>query len=147
MKQKIHTLIYKISIAVIGLAVLSLFYIGYMVFWPYQTINFTKTENIEVVNKTLKHGEDVQIKVSYCRHTDTQATVTRELHDGLIYLMPEITTHTGKGCQTDRILSMGEIPNALPDGKYTMLITLQFKVNALRTITQTLATEPFTVVK
>lgn len=147
--NRLHQTFYIISMTGITLAILTLLYAGYMLFWPVKTVTFTQTEKLEIVNenKTVKVGEDLFYKVSYCRYTDTQAKVTREIHDGVIYVLPEIQTNLTKGCFTDRVINIGTMPKAIAPGKYSMYTTIEFKVNALRTVTHTLTTEDFYVIK
>lgn len=147
--KKIHKILYILSMTVILAAIFALLYLGYMLYWPVKTIEFKNNGDLEIVNlnKEVRQGEQLEYKISYCRFTDQQAIVTRVIQDGLIYIMPPIQTNTGIGCQYDKIMSIAEIPKAIPPGKYQMLITVEFKINPLRTITHSLYTEPFTVVK
>lgn len=147
--KTVHKIFNIISLATIISAIFTLLILGYMLYWPIKTIEFKNTSDLEVVNpnKEIKQGEQLEYKISYCRFTDKQAIVTRVIQDGLIYIMPPIQTHTGIGCQEDKIMSIAEIPKAIPPGIYKMLITVEFKINPLRTITHTLYTEQFTVVK
>ncbi len=133
----------------IGLALLALLYAGYLYFWPVKTLTFEKTDSIEITNenKEVRAGEELFYKVSYCRYTNEQAKVTREIHDGIVYIMPEMQVNLATGCFKDRKVSVGEIPKAIQPGKYSMYITISFKVNPLRTITHTLTSETFNVVR
>lgn len=147
--NRLHQTFYIISMTGIALAILALLYAGYLLFWPIKTVTFTQIENLEIVNenKTVKIGQDLFYKVSYCRYTNRQAKVTREIHDGVIYVLPEIQTNLATGCFKDQVINIGTMPKAIVPGKYSMYTTIEFKVNALRTVTHTLTTEDFYVVK
>ena len=145
-----HKIFYYISMTGIVLTILGLLYVGYMLFWPYKTVTFNQTTNLEILNqnKQLRAGEELQYKVSYCRYTDKVAIITRTIQDGVLYILPPIEgAKVAEGCKENATVSIAQIPKAIPPGKYTMVVTLQYKLNPLRTETHTLATEPFYVVK
>lgn len=150
MKQQGHKIFYYVSMAGITLAILGLLYTGFMLFWPYRTVTFNQTQNLEVLNenKQVRAGEDLQYKISYCRYTDKQAIITRTLQDGVVYILPPVqATKVAEGCADNVTVNIATIPKAIPPGKYTMVVSLEYRINPLRTITHTLATEPFYVVK
>lgn len=146
---RVHKLVYVGSMIGIGVAIISLFYMGYLIFWPVKTLTFAQTEGLKIVNENqqVRAGEELFYRVSYCRYTDRQAKVTREVHDGIVYIMPEMQVNLATGCFVDRIVSIGEIPKAIQPGTYSMYITIEFKINSLQTVTHTLTTEPFYVVR
>lgn len=149
MKHRGHQIFYYVSMAGIVLAILGLLYTGYMLFWPYKTVTFNQTTNLEVLNqnKQLRAGEELQYKISYCKYTDKIAIITRTIQDGVLYILPPVETKVSEGCKENATVNIAQIPKAIPPGKYTMVITLAYKLNPLRTVTHTLATEPFYVVK
>lgn len=146
MEQKLHKAFYIISMAGLTATIVLLLIVGYMLFWPQKTLTFTDTR-LGVVNKEVRSGQELLFKVDYCRYTDMQARVTREIRDGVVYVLPDIQTSLTKGCHENLTISMGELPKVIQPGKYSMHITIEFKPNRLRTITHTLTTEDFFVVK
>lgn len=149
MKNRGHQIFYYVSMIGISLAILGLFYTGYLLFWPYKTVTFKQTNNLEILNenKQLRAGEDLQYKISYCKYTDKTAIITRTIQDGVLYILPPVEARVSEGCKENATVNIATIPKAIPPGKYTMVINLQYRINPLRTVSHTLATEPFYVVK
>lgn len=150
-EKNIHKtkIFYRFIMAGITVAIIFGFYVAFLVFWPYKPLEILSPNPLEIVNenKTVRVGEEIEYRISYCRNTDQQARVTRTLHDGMIYILPELWTNTGTGCHNDAIISTSIVPKTLPPGKYFLHLNVQFQVNKIRMISYTLMTEEFTVIK
>lgn len=113
-----------------------------LMFYPYKTIDVFKTP-LKILTPEVKRGESVVYEVDYCKYTDQQADVTISFTDGFSYPQPRVTSNTLKGCaKTQRAVI---VPDNLPAQTYHLHITLEYRMNSLRTITKTYDTEKFKV--
>ena len=101
---------------------------------PYQILN---------ENKTVKAGGLLQHKVDYCKYVNISSETIRQFVNGLIFTMPSITTNNPVGCH--EIVATTLVPKELPVGEYYMKITKIYRLNAIRTFTETYTTEKFKV--
>lgn len=71
--------------------------------------------------------------------------VQRQFIDGIIYSLPDSSAQLKRGC--GKLTNSIRIPSSLPPGNYYLQASVSFKVNPIRTITNTYITEKFDVIK
>jgi hypothetical protein len=132
------------SYFVLSLAALLILYIGFNLLYPYQTMS---VENpAPVLNKIVRQGETLAIKLNYEKFTDKPCVVTRQFINDIVYVMPSYSSDYPKGKDT-KISYSTKVPAELPPGEYYVRVTLEYSFPPFRTITYTYVTEKFTVIK
>jgi hypothetical protein len=124
MKRKAYVLYAGLAIASLGL--LTLFY---WAFTGSEALEVTKTT---ITPKTVKAGENVMVKVQYCKFTDDVGRSARRLvGDKREIVLPVIPDEFKKGCHSQ------EIPLPIPDdtspGFYTPRYRITYNTNPLHT--------------
>lgn len=143
----IHKTLYFLSMTGIFFALGTLFYVGYLLFWPYKIAEYPKGPlKILNENKVVKVGEKIQYELSYCKYTYKQPDTTRALQGSIVYTLPEIFSNYKLGCNKV-VINSDTVPDAVPPGQYTLHIKEEYRVNVLRTVTYEVYTEVFNVVK
>ena len=115
--------------------------LGYWLIYPYNPVDLysIKIDSPVVASSVLKY------KISYCKYTDLPSTSVRQLVDGIIIFFPEIVTNNPEGCsESERFL---ELPTYIPSSKYHLRISVSYKVNPLRSITKTITSNEFQLIK
>ena len=113
-------------------------------YWPYKVADVKSPA--KVLTKTVYAGEAMKYEIDFCSYSNTPATLSRRLVNGVIFTLPTITTFPDKGCRKD-VVATTVIPETLPQGMYYLEVTAIHKVNPLRTITVTWRTEEFHVIR
>lgn len=126
-----------------GIIVLIWFILMFWAFFPYKTS--IQKQPYEVSPKVVVQGELLTYEMDYCKYTDVIPTVERQFIDGIIYALPPGNAQLKSGCNT--VMNTIQIPNALPPGHYYLQAIVSFKVNPIRTISNTYITEKFEVIK
>jgi hypothetical protein len=130
-----------IAIPTIVAAYLFLAYFLFTSFYPYQVLDIQG--NAEIMGNTLKPGDPLEYKVSYCKYMNIPGTSYRELVDTVVYNLNSTKSNTPKGCAT-AIMDAGKVPQ-VPKGKYHLHIRIVYKINAFREITVPFETNEFTI--
>src|SRR5688572_6828894 len=95
-------------------------------------------------SEIVQAGSTLVIKRWYCvRDNAPTGRVQRFIQDGIIYLLPEITTHGTPGCHERTFLV--ELPNQLYPGDYLYKTKITYQLNPLRQVTFDLPIIPFKV--
>lgn len=113
-----------------------------MLILPLRTLEFKKSP-ASILTKEVKRGEAVVYEVDYCKYIDNPAELTLAFVDGIMYPQPKSYTNVPRGCRTTQLET--PIPYHLPSGEYYIDLTIEYKVNAIRTVTHNLQTEKFVV--
>lgn len=145
----IKHLIYPIAIFVITIALLLLFYFGYLLLQPFTPPTVTPYP-IPITNKdkVVHYGEPIQTKVVSCVFYAVPVTASVRYQDaaGRFYLFASHDSVNKKGC-TESVQNRDPVPTSLPPGKYIIYVTAVFHVNPLKEVTKVYETEEFTVEK
>jgi len=141
MKDKI---LYWLAIGTILLTMGTIFYVFYLLFYPFKTFEVLNSP-FPLVKKELKRGEAILYRTSFCRYTDISATIIQQIINETIISLPIIQAESPKGC-FEKIISNIKVPSEISSGKAYLNITFVFKVNPLRDIIYTARTEEFTVI-
>ena len=83
--------------------------------------------------------------IDYCKHRNVQVDVSRELIDGIVYTLPEISSNFPEGCHKIDVARV-TIPEQVQPGTYKLRLTAVFNVNAFQQQTQVVETEEFEVI-
>lgn len=135
----------KSFIAMLLVSWMSLLYIGWLVFWPFKTME-TKNLPYPILNSPVEAGQIVVWEVDSCRYTDIAADVTRTLvGEVTIQLNSEYQT-LAKGCSVYRVATT-IIPSYTPEGKYHIEIAATYRINPIRQIDRHFRTQEFEVIR
>ena len=116
--------------------------VAYWLLYPYNPI-----DNSEVImaDKTVQQGQLSSYKFDYCKNEEYPAKVRKDFVDGIIFQMESPKSTLPTGCHS--IVVPLPIPETLPPGMYKVRITAIYRVNPIRTITNIIETETFSVIK
>jgi hypothetical protein len=142
MKKALNIGIYIVFIMAFGIV----FYGAYLLFYPIKYYESKQPYRIVNENKEVRVGENLIYEVEYCKYIDyLPQRVIRSLVNGFVYDLPVSTAgNFPKGCRTTQV----NVPMIVPDSlaynhEYHMQITVDYKLNILRTETRTFETEDF----
>jgi hypothetical protein len=138
--------LYIAAMSSLLLASILLVYVFYLLFYPFKVIDYyNQPFPVTRSSKAYAPGEVVEVMINYCRYIDTPALVNKRLIDHVDIPLPSHTGTFGMGCH-EIISANTVIPEYVPPGQYYIDYTVEFKINALRTVTVETRTEPFYVV-
>jgi hypothetical protein len=140
--KSILTKVYLYSILLF--ASLSLMVFAYWSFYPYKTIEHYP-DSYALGKTTLKQGETTFYEFNYCKFSDAPVTLYKQFIDGIVYEAPVYPAFLQVGCGSAKIDIT--IPVNLPPGEYYLKVEANYKVNPIRTITETNITQKFTVTR
>ena len=144
--KRIDKWFHKIAWLVVVGTALILLGLSYWLYWPYKVVEVKNSPYpILNANKQVEVGTLLKHQVEYCKYVDLQSTTTRQFVNNLIFTMPDTVQNNELGCHT--IVANTLVPMELPPGKYYLRIIKNYKVNPIRTITETFRTEEFEVVE
>jgi hypothetical protein len=137
---------YVASMVVIFAAIAVMLYFAFWSWWPFNVITYNNLP-FPVDKEVYEPGDNIDYTFNYCKHIGARASVTRTLTNAsrTIELEGFESSSFATGC--------GEVSSAVPipiyaqPGVYRMLITVDFDVHPLRTITYRLETQEFEVVE
>lgn len=128
--MKIHKALKYMSIITVLLSFTLLALVLFWLLYPYKTIEFNgeyKTAKTEYVQ-----GEITTYEVNYCKYTDIRPTVIKKFVDGIEFTSEANRSVLTQGCQKELVEL--KIPETLPQGKYRLVVYLEYVVNPLRII-------------
>jgi hypothetical protein len=123
-------------------------YGAYLAFYPTKYFETEQPYKVLNKNKHVKVGENLIYEAKYCKYNEyVPLRVVRSLTDGFIYDLPISTSGNFKpGCHTVQISIPMIVPESIPTNhEYQLQISIDYKLNALRTETRTFVTEKFTL--
>lgn len=121
---------------------LSIFLVAFWLLYPYKLIEFNQPY-ATVTNKVISTGDFLEYTLDYCKYTKLDAEIHRSFIDGVIYLTTDGIADVKEGCGKQKIRMY--VPRAMAEGKYRLLITREYHVNPIRTVTIRYLTEEFEV--
>lgn len=132
MKQKLLSrgskIAYRISMAVIGVAIIFVLWIGYLLFQP---INVLEVEvPIPATPTEVKAGDTVNLNFDYCKHRQYDSHIKIDFLGE--YIIPSLSTTRSfaVGCHSENLAI--SIPAASPEGIYTIRLQIDYQVSLLR---------------
>jgi hypothetical protein len=143
MKIQLDKLLNTISLlTVFGSFIFSLF-VAYWLIYPYKPL--VVNGDAQVLQDKVKAGDSLIYRLDFCKNMDLPVTIRRRFVDGLVYTLPEFTTHNNKiGCKVQDILL--EVPETLPDGEYFFYTEFVYKVNPIRSVIVEVESNSFRVI-
>jgi hypothetical protein len=143
---KFNVWVYRITIPLLAISTIAVIIALFLTLWPYKTVEVR--EPIKITNQPVAAGTVVSYEVEQCRYTDATATVTRRLisksNRELYIPLGGNTSQAPAGCYTFTPPAV-LIPIDTPPGEYTIEFKLEFQVNPIRTITDYVYSQDFTV--
>lgn len=129
----------------------ALFLGGLLLYWTLEPdqVYSVKDHNIAVLNenKTVRVGEDVSLKFSFCKKIETNGVVQRNFYNRTTVITgPEIPEEVGKTCVDDVVIDV-PLPNQIEPGTYRVQYIGKYQINPIKNVTETFYSEEFTVVK
>jgi len=136
--------LYTLGIIAIASALFLVVYVAYLLFYPFPTITISEAT---VLTKEVKAGGNILYKVTYCKYTDSPATVYRTFHlidESVSVPTPAVQTISKLGCNVVQIpLATFE---TMPKGEYYLYVDIEIKKNPIRIIHTTFETDTFEVI-
>lgn len=136
-------LTYHFSIGTILATLVTMFYFAYLLFWPIKVLEVRG--DVKILNPNIKIGEEVLYEVDLCKYRDVPGTLSRQLVDTAVVLMPDTGITLGKGCR--KVQASLPTPKFLTTNTYHINFVAKYKINALRTVTVTYRSEDFKMYK
>ena len=118
--------------------------VTYWLVFPYKILSFNEG-NGTFIDTTVKRGEFLHMHQNSCKYMDIPSTINRQFVDGVIYSIVPTNARRPLGC-TENIEYI-YIPTELPVGEYYISTLISFPPNPLRTVSYTVKTKKFTIVK
>lgn len=128
--MKFHKSLKYMSIITIIMSFALLALVLYWLLFPYKTIEFNgeyKTAKTEYIQ-----GEITTYEVDYCKYTNIRPEVTKKFVDGIEFTSEANKSVFTQGCRKE-IVEL-KIPETLPQGKYRLVVFLDYIVNPLKTV-------------
>ena len=126
---------------VITLAIALLLMVFYCLFYPYNPLEVVGP--MEILSENVHKGDMVEYKVVFCKNTDKQATITRELVNDFHFTYSAVKTNNEVGCQEALLHLL--IPEFAPAGEYKIRTTAAYKMNTIRDMEVVYESETFMV--
>ena len=135
---------FLLSIFAIGLGIMTVLTILFWLTYPYKPLVFNDSV-FPIKNKIVRQGGTLTYVSDYCKNTNLSAVITRTFTNGLVFIVPAVTSYRPVGCQVINVVV--SIPVELPPGKYFLQNLYSYQVNPLRTVVVAHNTEEFEVVE
>lgn len=140
MKNKILN---YISFLILFVAFGGMLILGYWAFYPYKTTEYN-TEKFRILTKEVSPGEKVVYEVDACKYLDKKPKVSVVFVNDIRYLSSDNFAAISLGCHKTLVERI--VPDTLPSSHYHLEITIEYEINPIRTITNSIESEEFEVV-
>lgn len=137
-------MMYKFSALALILSGVAIFTLFYILFWPVQVIK-PNTIPYKVLTPIVKVGGDLVYQVDACKFIDSKATVYRSFVDGQRYPALISFNNIRKGCGITNVKI--PVPNFVIPGKYHLELDIEYRINALKSVTYHFRTEEFYIIE
>lgn len=118
--------------------------IVYWMAYPYKILSFNDG-NGTFIDKTVKADDFLQMRQESCKYKDIVSNINRQFVDGFIHQLTPTNNNRPLGCSSS--IEYVYVPKSLAPGDYHLRTVISFEVNPIRTISYTVVTEKFTVIK
>jgi hypothetical protein len=142
-----HAIAYWLCMAVLVLLGAVLLVINIWLFWPYQTldiIGYSDGAPLPVVNSVVHPGEAIKYELNYCKYTDKPSVVRRTMIDGQVITLVDSPGRLPTGCHKATVKT-AIVPETINPGNYYLDVSVDYKVNPIRTQTIHYRTQYFQV--
>lgn len=115
---------------------LGVFLYGYWYFIDGEFVNIpivSDTFVVQTEKDDYKIGEPVAVKWNYCKEVNNTSTISINLIDGIVYMLPNTYSTREIGCYNSYTV-VTEIPKAIPSGVYHLTSIVHFKINPVKSI-------------
>lgn len=109
--------------------------IAVALFWPVKTLeikNYSPDAPITIQNKDVRPGDRLIYELDYCKYSDGPVTVHRTLIDGQVVTLTDTQGQLPLGCHSSTIAT-AVVPETINPGKYYLDVTVEYKINVIRT--------------
>lgn len=150
--MSLKSIVNTLAVASLSVAILFMLYVGYLLLEPFTPPTLTPNPlPILNPNHQIKAGEPIITKVSYCIHKRVPSTTTRryeEINNARRVYFLSTTESAGSPVGCGAVTSnTTPVPIDIFPGRYKVVLTSTFKVNALKSVTVTYETEEFEIIK
>ena len=143
-ERKRNDILFIVSMAIVILTLFIGVYYLYLMFWPAKVIT-ANSDPLKIVTEEVRHGEMVQYVADVCKSKDIQARGYNQFVNHVVINTDSRLSNMPAGCE--KFIAGTEVPDILPPGEYRLRVSLTYKVNPIREVTQTFETEPFTIIE
>lgn len=105
----------------------------------------TNTSIVKTDKNTYQIGDPIAVKWNYYKGVDTTSTISVNLVDGIIYMLPNVHSTRPVG-QYDSYTVVSEIPKAVPTGEYQLQGIVHFEVNPVKNIDYKVTSNNFYII-
>lgn len=140
---------YYLAVVILSIVFGLLGYFNYLLFYPFKVADIKQPLIIHNPNKQIAIGEDIQFSIEYTKYMQVESTTERALlckHNGfdtIIYLgNSKIQLPIG---YHKYLSSAIKIPENTPKTECKLVLTVYYKINPFRTISQSVETENFKI--
>jgi len=135
-----HPVSYKISSVILFIMLISLMAVSYFILVPYKIF---EVSGIEILTPEVRAGEQLIYKVSYCKYSNLQGTISKTLVNSIIIPFTPYVINAPVGCGIRTVYQ--EIPLFAPSGTYHLGIISTYRPNPIRVVNIEYKTGDFTV--
>jgi hypothetical protein len=134
---------YWVSIILLIILLFISTWIVHSLFYPFKTVEFETPIQITNPGKIAEEGGELQIEVLYDKSRPGAGHIIIQLVDGYNITLSSEDSNlpAGKGKFARTLI----LPSRIPAGQYYLLMTIEYRINTLRTITRQFKSEPFMV--
>lgn len=138
--------VYRVTIPLLLISTAAVIVALFLLLKPYKTVEVKQP--IMITNQPVEAGTVVEYEVEQCRYTNATAIVTRRLisksNRELYIPLGGNTSQAPVGCYNFKPPAI-LIPIETPPGEYTIEFKIEFQVNPIRTITEYVYSQDFSV--
>lgn len=134
---------YWVSIILLIILLFISTWIVHSLFYPFKTVEFETPIQITNPGKIAEEGGELQIEVLYDKSRPGAGHIIIQLVDGYNITLSSEDSNlpAGEGKFARTLI----LPSRIPAGQYYLLMTIEYRINTLRTITRQFKSEPFMV--
>lgn len=134
---------YWVSIILLIILLFISTWIVHSLFYPFKTVEFETPIQITNPGKIAEEGGELQIEVLYDKSRPGAGHIIIQLVDGYNITLSSEDSNlpAGKGKFARTLI----LPSRIPAGQYYLLMTIEYRINTLRTITRQFKSESFMV--
>jgi hypothetical protein len=144
-RDKIERIFHWVAAFTYVLAFVLILYYGYYLLWPFNIIDVKEPMKVLNPNKQVALGDALIYEEDYCKYVSIPATTTVTLHNEVIVGLPVRHGNIPLGCH--KRVSFQRIPETpLIVGKAYVEFIHTYRINAIRTVSDTSTTEEFEIV-
>lgn len=121
-------IVQKIALAVVGIAIIIVLWIGYLMFNPIDVLDVKVP--LPAYPAEVQAGGTINLNFDYCKYRDIESHIKVDFLGPYVIPTLSSTRHFPMGCHAENLAL--SIPAGTPAGTYTIRIEINYYVNALR---------------